>query len=229
MKYTIIHINNRAKENMEHNKLILKNFDYIDDIEFFDGNMGKAQDVINHLGIKIDVWNPYDGRQSPPLPGEYGIWLSTILTWEYIVKNKVSSMLVFEDDILLDKNFVSNLNDCINELPKDYDFLSLYYFSDQNTVDEKTDFGAKNIHKSINQYSAGQAILYSYHGAKKLLKLVNRLGIEYTSDCFIFNKAQQGVVYGYSIKPDVLNFLTHDNKNIKSLIDPSNTRSTSDY
>lgn len=226
MKYTIIHVNDRAKENMDYNKSILKNFEYINDIEFFDGNKGNASDVINHIGIDINAWNPYDGRQSPPLPGEYGIWLSTIYVWEYIVKNKINETLVLEDDILLEDNFVDNLKECKNELPEDYDFLSLYYFEEQNDLDDNTEFGAKNIHKSFNQYSAGQATLYSYHGAKKLLKLVNRVGIEYTTDCFIFNKSQSGLVNGYSIKPNSLKFLKHDYKKIKSLIDPNNFRNT---
>jgi hypothetical protein len=30
-----MHVNDRAKDNMERNKLILKDFDYVDDIEFF--------------------------------------------------------------------------------------------------------------------------------------------------------------------------------------------------
>jgi GR25 family glycosyltransferase involved in LPS biosynthesis len=176
------------------------------------------------MGIKLNVWSPYDGRSSAPLPGEYGVWVSTIRTWQFIVKNKIDSMLVLEDDILLEDNFVSNLNECVDQLPEYYDFLSLYYFYEQNSVDKNTDCGAKNIHRSLNQYSAGQATLYSYYGAKKLLKLVGRLGIEYTSDCFIFNKSQQGLVNGYSIKPNDLNFLKHDYKNIKSLIDTENIR-----
>ena len=224
MKYTIMHVNDRAKDNMEHNKLILRDFDCIDDIEFFNGNLGNASDIINHMGISLDVWSPYDGRSLAPLPGEYGVWVSTIRTWQYIVKNKIDSMLVLEDDILLEENFVYNLSNCIDQLPEYYDFLSLYYFKEQNDVDKNTDFGAKNIHRSLNQYSAGQATLYSYYGAKKLLKLVTRLGIEYTSDCFIFNKSQQGLVNGYSIKPNDLNFLKHDYKNIKSLIDTENIR-----
>jgi hypothetical protein len=35
MKYCIIHVNDRSKDLMEHNKKILGSFDYIDDIVFF--------------------------------------------------------------------------------------------------------------------------------------------------------------------------------------------------
>jgi GR25 family glycosyltransferase involved in LPS biosynthesis len=137
-------------------------------------------------------------------------------------------MLVLEDDIKLQKNFVENLELVLSETPKDFDFLSLYYFKEQNWVSEETEIGSKNIHKSYNQYSAGQSILYSYSGAKKLLKCVMRKGIEYTTDCFIFRQSLEKAVDGYSIKNNNNLFLEHQYKKIKSLIDPDNLRNTND-
>lgn len=226
MKYCIIHVNDRSKDNMEYNKNILSSFEYVDDIEFFNGNTGNAWDVLNHRGIKLDVWNPYDGREMPPLPGELGIWVSLINTLEYIVNNHIEKMLVLEDDIKLNLNFVHNLSLCINDLPDNFDFLSLYYFTGQNAITELTDLGLTHIHRSSNQYSAGQATIYSLSGAKKILKLVKRKGIEYTTDCFIFKQSHLGFIDGYSIIPDNLLFLQHDNKSVLSLIDPTNIRKT---
>ena len=100
MKYTIIHVNDRAKAQMDKNKQILKNFEYVDSIPFFNGNTENALDVLNHLKIRTDVWNPYDRRSFPPLPGEYGIWISTINVWDYIINNNVDQMLVLEDDVV---------------------------------------------------------------------------------------------------------------------------------
>lgn len=226
MKYSIVHVNNRADLNMSYNKSILKNFDYIDDIEFFNGNEGNGWDVLNHMGIPLDRWSPYDGRTTPPLPGEYGIWLSTINVWKYIVDNKINEFLMLEDDILLNDDFVETLYKYKKELPENYDFFSLYYFSEQNEESEETDIGSLFIQKSHKQYSAGQATIYSYAGAKKLLKLVHRKGIEYTTDCFIFRQSLEGLVDGYSIKGKNDTFLTHTYKKVKSLIDPENLRNT---
>lgn len=226
MKYTIIHVNDRCIENINHNKLILNDFQYINDIDFFNGNTGNAWDILNHRKINQNAWMPYDGRSFPPLPGELGIWVSTMNIWQYIVDNKIEKMLVLEDDILLKNDFIDNFNRCLKELPDDFDFLSLYYFSEHNEESEKTEIGLNFIQKSHNQYSAGQATLYSYAGAKKLLKLVHRKGIEYTTDCFIFRQSLEGLVNGYSIKGLNDTFLTHTYTKIKSLIDPENTRNT---
>jgi GR25 family glycosyltransferase involved in LPS biosynthesis len=208
MKYTIIHVNDRAKDAMNYNKNILKNFEYIDTINFFNGNLGNAWDVINHKGIRQDVWNPYDGRTLPPFPGELGIWVSTLNVWQYIVNNKIDQMLVLEDDITLQDNFIENFYTAIKDLPIDFDFLSLYYFNDQNKIDLNLSVNSNKIQKSHNQYSAGQAIIYSYAGAKKLLNCVLRKGIEYTTDCFIFRQSLEGLVEGYSITEKNDTFLT---------------------
>lgn len=226
MKYTIIHVDDRAKKNIDHNKKILKNFEYVDDIEYFNGNFGNAKDVLNHMQIPLDRWKPYDGRTLDPLPGEYGIWISTINVLKYIVNNKIDNMLVLEDDVLLQQDFVLKFNEHISELPDNFDFLSLYYFDGHNKISEQTDIGLKNIHLSYNQYSGGQAILYSFRGAKKLLKCIYRKGIEYTSDCFIFRQSLEKMINGYSTKHPNDYFLNHINKNIKSIIDPNNIRRT---
>jgi GR25 family glycosyltransferase involved in LPS biosynthesis len=188
MKYTIIHVNDRAIENIEKNKSILSEFEYVSDIDFFNGNTGNAWDVINHIGIRQDVWLPYDGRTSPPLPGELGIWVSTINVLQYMIDNKIDQMLVLEDDVVLKSDFIKKLSNCLNELPKTFDFLSLYYFKDQNKVTEATDVGLKNIHKSYNQYSAAQATLYSFAGAKKILKLIFSLVTKLLCLCVVIQE-----------------------------------------
>lgn len=226
MKYSIMHINNRSIDKINKNKTILKSFEYVDDIEYFNGNVGNGRDVLNHIGINCDVWAPYDGRSFPALPGEYGVWVSTVNVWKYIIDNKIEKFLLLEDDISLNNDFVEELNKCLNDLPNDFDFLSLYYFDEQNHDSDESEIGSDNIKKSINQYSAGQATVYSLSGAKKLFKLIKRKGLEYTSDCFIFKQSHLGLVQGYSIKGNNNRLLSHDYYDVVSLIDPDNLRET---
>lgn len=226
MKYTIMHVNDRAKVNMEYNKKILKDFEIIENINYVDGNKVDCYKILKNLGISVDVWNPYDGRKSNPLPGEYGFMVSMINLWQYIVDNKISQILTVEDDVILKKDFVENLNLFLNDLPKDFDFLSLYYFLGQNQETEDLDIQSRYIQKSKNQYSGTQAMVYSYYGAKKMLNLIKRKGMEYTADCFLYRQSLENLINGYSIKGNNDLFLVHDYKNIKSLIDPNNFRET---
>lgn len=224
MKYTIIKVNDRAKDQVDHNIHMLKGHTYINNIDFFNGNEGNAWDVINHRQIRTDTWSPYDGRSTGPLPGEYGVWVSNLNIWEYIENNDIDDMLVLEDDVYLLDNAESIIDTAIKELPENWDFLSLYYFEGHNQETEDSDIGKEYIHKSINQPSGNQAMVYSKRGASKILKLVRRFGIDYTVDCFVYKKAQMGFLNGYSIKPGKYKVLDHLYKNIPSLIDPENTR-----
>lgn len=226
MKYAIISVNDRAIKNINHNKNILKEYSYVEDIEYFNGNIGNGWDVLNHYGIDLNVWKPYDGRQDPPLPGEYGIWVSTINVWQYVVDNNIDRLLVLEDDIQLQDDFCEKFDLCIKDLPDSFDFFSLYYFLEHNSIEENLSIGSEHIQKANSQYSGAQGMLYSYHGAKKLLKLIKRKGMEYTPDCFIFRQCLEGLVDGYSIRKPNNYFLTHSYQEIKSLIDPNNLRKT---
>ena len=221
-----MHINDRAKENMDKNKTILQEYELVNNVSFFNGNVENASDVLNRYGIRQDVWEPYDGRVDLPLPGELGVWVSTINTWQYMLDNEIDQLLLLEDDIILNEDFIKNFNNATADIPNNFDFLSLYYFEGHNWEDKTTDIGSEHIHKSTNQYSAGQATLYSLNGAKKLLRLIKRKGIEYTTDCFIFEQSRIGAVHGYSIKPNKVKFLEHSFKDIISTIDPNNTRNT---
>ena len=226
MKYVIISVDDRAKENSYNNKKIMSshNIELAENIVFFNGNIENGWDVLNHKKIPLNTWNPYDGRTMPPLPGEYGIWVSTLNVLEYVVENNIESMLVIEDDVLLEQDFVENLNKCVADLPSDFDFLSLFSFEEQNELDKNTDIGSDFIHKSSNQFSAAQAILYSRSGADKIIKLLRRKGVEYTPDCFIYKQAQLGWLNGYSVIPQKMKLLKHDYQKVKSLIDPNNSR-----
>ena len=219
-----MHVNNRAIKQMSHNKSILKNFEYVDDVKFINGNTDNALAMLKARRVPIDVWAPYDDRVSPPLPGEYGIWISTINLWEYIVKNDIDKLLVLEDDVILEEDAPKIIEQCLLELPPKWDFLSLYYFNDQNEVSKDSDIDKKYIHKSINQHSAAQAMVYSKAGAQKLLKLIKRKGMEYTNDCFIYEQGKVADVNGFSIIPTSRKILTHTFDEVQSIIDPDNYR-----
>lgn len=224
IKYTIIKINDRCINSIEKNKKILNNFEYIEDIAFCNAKKNNPILELEKRGISLSTWSPYDGRSMPPLMGELGIWVSLINILEYICKNNIDMFLVLEDDIELQDDFVEKLNLCIKDLPNNFDFLSLRFPNEQNNVTEATEIGSKYIHKSTNQYANGQGFLFSYNGAKSILKIVKRLGIEYTTDCFIFRQSMVEAIQGFSIKKDSDFLIKDPDYFFMSEIDPENKR-----
>jgi GR25 family glycosyltransferase involved in LPS biosynthesis len=224
MKYTIIHVNDRADTLMWKNKKILQSFEHVDAIEFINGNLVDAKGMIQSRKINTDSWNPYDGRKFPPLPGEYGYWASLLNILDYVEKYNLSEILILEDDAILTDNSAKNITRYFEELPDGWDFLSLFYFDEQNQEDRSTNIGKKYIHKSTNQLSGGVGLIISNSGAKKINKLLRRVGLQYTGDCFIFHHAILGSLSGYSIKPSSEKVLLHSFLENGSVIDPDNKR-----
>lgn len=226
MDYTIIKINERAAHQVAKNRDLLDGSGFsFHEIDFIDGNNTEIDPflMLKEKGFNTESWKPFDNRKSKMLPGEAGVWLSNIAVYEYIVENKIKNFLLIEDDAILAKNFVENFKFFIEELPKDYDFLSLYYFKGHNKETAETDLGLKYIHKSTNQKSGFQCVLVSLLGAKKILRHLKRFGLIYTSDCTIFHFAENGMLNGYSKKRETPRMILHDTK-IKSTIGFNNDR-----
>ena len=221
-----MHIDDRAQHIIDLNKERLKEFSYINDINFVDARTVDVEEMLTSLGVNLDSWNPYVGKMRPPLKGELGIWASTINIWNYVIDKNLDSILVIEDDAELVVDAPNIIRSLVEELPENWDFLSLYFDPAQNMFDETTDIGAKNIHKSINQHAQTQGMLYSNSGCKKLLNLLYEKGLEYTIDCFMYEQVRIADLNGYSIKPNSVDLIINHGFTIGSQIDPDNLRNT---
>jgi GR25 family glycosyltransferase involved in LPS biosynthesis len=223
MKYTIIKVTDRSIDNVNNIKKILNQFEHTDEIIFCNGNLEDADKILDNEGVTRRSWAPYDGRTSKPLPGELGIFVSYINIFKYIIENQIDKLLVIEDDAALLDNFVDLLLLYLDDLPEDFDFLSLSYFSDQNDITESTDIGSKYIHRSFNQYSSAVGIVFSLKGAYSILELFKKIGMEATSDNFIFYYSKQKMLNGFSLIKNESPLIKHHG-NFISVIDPDNYR-----
>jgi GR25 family glycosyltransferase involved in LPS biosynthesis len=219
MKYTIIHINYRGIENMLQIKSILKEHEYVSDIKFH--NTDTALAVLEKWGFTD---KPKSNILRNFLPGEYGIWASSISVWEYIVQNNIEKLLVFEDDAILSIHANKILSIFCKELPDDWDFLSLCYDPTQNKFDKHTNINKNHIHKSSNQFACFVGMIYSLNGAKKILDIIKDETINDTVDNYIYDKSRENKLNGYSIIPGRLNLLKHNYSSLLSTIDPENKR-----
>ena len=224
MKYTIISISDERKENMDYIKSVMGHNEFIQDIEFIDGRKCNPFDILNHIGIRPDVYAPDDGRTNPMTDTECGCWISHVRCIEYALDNKLDKFLVFEDDAILGDDFVSTLRLSMNDLPDGWDFLSLYSDANQNYLSIDSDIGSPVIHKCTTQLSWNQAMLYSYRGAAKLLRIFKRKGATYNIDSVIYRASRDGFLNGYILRPDYRPCVSHG-KHI-SIIDPNNLRET---
>ena len=111
---------------------------------------------LNHLGLGASA-------------GEIGIWCSYISIWKDIDKNNYKNIIILEDDVIFKKNFTSNLNNFISNVPERYDLAFLDAFQHKGS----------QYSLAGNQYVKGfssgsrcwgtHAIMYSAKAIKTLL------------------------------------------------------------
>lgn len=114
-----------------------------------------------------------------------GCAMSHMMTWKKVVESNRPS-IIFEDDILLEENFINDLQKYYAKVPQDYDIIYLgcntcdydneysitRVFSD--LIFPKKDFKRLNENVYIPSHPLGlHSYLISPRGAKKLLKLIN--------------------------------------------------------
>jgi GR25 family glycosyltransferase involved in LPS biosynthesis len=81
-------------------------------------------------GLDVEFFRATDGKAEAPealfIPkSEWGCADSHIRVWRDMVENGHEMALVFEDDITLIPNFTSKLQEVMDELPPDWDFVNL--------------------------------------------------------------------------------------------------------
>lgn len=226
MKYTVISISDKRKDNINNIHSVMGNggHEFVGDIKFVDGRVVNAFKLLNDFGVRTDVYAPDDGRLDPMNDGEAGCWMSHIRALEFVAKNELSELLVLEDDASLSENFTPFLESCFSDLPKDYDFLSLYSEAGQNFLSPQSDIGSNFVHRALAQKSRTAAMLYSRRGAKNIVNVARRIGATYNIDSIMYRASINGFLKGFVVKPDVIGAVGHGE--YESIIDPTNFRKT---
>lgn len=214
--FTIISVNDQRAAHKEALRSLL-DFPEITDIEFVNAVNREQLDRIlaKYPNIRPKEW--------VPKLGELGVWLSQIQTWDYLVKSEHDSLIVFEDDAIISPAIGSILAMYIDDLPEDWDFVSLSVPDNQRQdfyyrqvydetghpktlikAGEKTyefDYGKPTMARVYQGYCC-VATMYSKRGAQKLLSLAEEFGIYTPVDCFLFLQAHAGRLNAYAPKPN---------------------------
>ena len=168
-------------------------------------------------GLKYDDFDSnYIKKHTSPFYYKYGpkssiaIAMSHIKTWRKFLLTDKDFCLIFEDDIVLNKNFDKEIETALQNVPNDFDILYLGCFgcnNDLNYLSIPFSFIYKlNNSKIINDYIKKPKVAFALHGyvlskkgAKKLVKYTEK-NIDNHIDVMIFKLYNQGKIKLYSLK-----------------------------
>ena len=123
--------------------------------------------------------------------GSVGCWLGHYSIWAETANQKLEYSMIFEDDIILAKNFNNELSYALRAVPSDFDVL--YLNSGNNNTHNKRVIVNRKIFAPYQIRNGTYGYIISYNGARKLLSMVpnvqvTRGGIDSAIGALIRNK-----------------------------------------
>ena len=132
--------------------------------------------------------------------GELGVWASNYQAWNEFLKSDYDALLLFEDDIKIDDNFLDGMNEYLNRLPSGWDFFSPYvhWWQSENIYNSyRDDIGDEDLCRSYQSWSLA-CYFISKNGIKKALEDLKN-GFEDPVDWYIFKNKELFNIY--TLKP----------------------------
>jgi GR25 family glycosyltransferase involved in LPS biosynthesis len=151
----------------------------------------KVENFVNtRPEFKVNTVEDYcqPGETFPPSAGVVGVWASNYLAYKKFLESDYDTLVLFEDDILMSKNFKDVVETYMWELPSDWDFFSFFVPDDSLFAYTDTDhnIGAQNVCVSYQQWSCA-GYMVSRSGARKAIEDIESKGINCPVDWYIFN------------------------------------------
>lgn len=219
MKYTIITLNDDRALYKENIRKRVK----FDEVEL---------PAVNGSFVDLDFEMSSRGLHSPwgnAKKGEIGVWLSNFDRWQWAAEND-ETLIVFEDDAIPAPHFTHSAQAILDELPDDWDFLSLWVPDNQkvdyqydlvyNHIGDPIIYGRKPYHESLFAHSiltahvyqgyGMVALAYSPVGGRKLVSLARQTGACTPVDCWIYQQAHLEKLNGFAPTPPFANLVGYD-------------------
>lgn len=129
--------------------------------------------------------------------GEIGIWASNWTAWMKFLKSDQEYLILMEDDIVHNENFLPLINYYISQLPENWDVFHAFSPADQfGKYNDTHDIGARDICRAYQDWSC-LCYVINKSGAKKLLLNADMFNLPL--DWYMFR--QQDKFNVYTIKP----------------------------
>ena len=149
-------------------------------------------------------------------PGEFGNFGSHYNAWKYLKNSELDSILIFEDDILIDDNFMDAYELFMENVPEDYDVFSIYVDENQFDRYNRKYYVNEIVSKAYQDWST-LCYVVSRAGAEKLCNYVENIGMDMPTDWFIFRHGDKGLFNVYTLMPDVQNSVAIDKSYISQV------------
>jgi GR25 family glycosyltransferase involved in LPS biosynthesis len=169
------------------------------------------QFLIDNPKFKINTVEDYcqPGETFPPSSGVIGVWASNYTAYKNFLETDKDILILFEDDIVLSKNFKSVLDSYLMELPEGWEFFSPFVPSDSLFAYNEIEHSFNNDYLTCRSYQQWSCATYlvSRAGAKRAIENVESVGITAPIDWYIFNfrmKQEEGQIRfnTYTAKPN---------------------------
>ena len=206
--------------------------------------MDKTHDILSQNNIEYSRYEAVviDKEVNSNITNEMlGCALSHMNIWKKIVSNNLENALIFEDDMMMVDNWEDTLHKSINDLPKDWDILTLGNFGIKDQSDKYNSpfnfilYAIVSIcnlqNKKYKKITDNIIVPYfftglygyavSYRGAKKLLALINNIkDVTFHIDVLISCKSKYLNIY--SMTNDII-YQRIEESTINKPINPINT------
>lgn len=116
----------------------------------------------------------YEGTRGWKL-GELSIWIGNVLAWKKFLNSDFSYLILFEDDVKLEKNFADLVHQTLLAAPKDWDVISLFTPETESSKRKIANDLQKNLVPVFQDWSC-LSYAVSKKGAKNLLESLVREG-----------------------------------------------------
>ena len=136
--------------------------------------------------------------------GERGLWFSTYIALVNFLKSPHDALLILEDDIILEKDFLAGAQGYLDRVPFMWDFFYQYVhpWQGENNYKSEHDLGDTKVCRSYQVWS-NACFWVSRSGADKLLDTLEYGVIEDAIDWHILKRGMTREWDVYTLKPGV--------------------------
>jgi GR25 family glycosyltransferase involved in LPS biosynthesis len=129
------------------------------------------QKTFKEQNLEVHRWTAIDAKKYG-FSNPTGAFFSHMTLLCFCNIANIEYALIFEDDVVLCKNFVQKLQEILQEIPSDWDALSLHCFK------AETSKISGNLCKLLSPTFGNHAVLFNSRGINKVLNNKNKLCIE---------------------------------------------------